>query len=520
MSVNLADRLATESGENLALFPLIYNEMGMGDNAMGKRIEYKKGQVLGDYGIRFVREIPTKVNELRRAWVKCKCGKEFKAQISSIKNSNIKSCGCIRGKQQRTEYEKNQILGDYGVTFIKDVENDKFNQRQALFRCLCGKEFVARIQSVKEGNTKSCGCRNSMKICQECGTKFLGGPGALHCTVCATRLCECCGMRFQAGWKYDRGWAKCCSKECADKVRKGNPIYMHSKINEYININCHYCSTPIVVRNLKKHRERKFCSPACQGAYYAKKGTLRRSDNPKRWRYEQMFTPEYKIWHKRVLLRDGYTCRECFDKGVVDKHIDLIVHHIIPVYVDSTKIVDIDNGITLCVNCHRKTLTHEMEYADYYAGLLNLPAPEISKQLFKTINTPQVLRKIKLGYTYKQVAKHFGMSAQTLRTKLRETPLPPRVYRPAGCTFYTVLKLSMSGKNTRDVSKILGTTTVKIAAILKLWGNRIYQEKSRTMGLTGNVLRRTTHITTKKLAEYFGVSQATVLRRKLYYKVI
>ena len=50
------------------------------------------------------------------------------------------------------------------LIYIKEVEAKRSlsrpNQRykQALYRCHCGKEFVAMIRQVKVGDTKSCGC--------------------------------------------------------------------------------------------------------------------------------------------------------------------------------------------------------------------------------------------------------------------------------------------------------------------------------------------------------------------------
>jgi len=199
---------------------------------------------------------------------------------------------------------------------------------------------------------------------------------------------------------------------------------------------------------------------------------------------------------------------------------NLIAHHIVPIYVDAMKIVDVNNGITLCIKCHKKTLTREAEYSDYYSGLLGLPAPEVGKQLFKTINVFQVLRKLELGHTHKQTAKHFGMSAQTLRTKLFGVVLPPRSYRPKGCTFYTVLKLKVDGNSVRKIAKLLCTTTIKVVGILRLWGITIRHKKAKEKGLTGNIIRKTMHMTVKQLSEYFGVSKMTVSRCRIQYGVI
>jgi hypothetical protein len=61
-------------------------------------------------------------------------------------------------------------------------------------------------------------------------------------------------------------------------------------------------------------------------------------------------TPEYKQWRITVFERDNYTCQECKTRGG-----NLNADHIMP-FADYPKLrLDIDNGRTLCVTCHRLT---------------------------------------------------------------------------------------------------------------------------------------------------------------------
>lgn len=53
-------------------------------------------------------------------------------------------------------------------------------------------------------------------------------------------------------------------------------------------------------------------------------------------------------WKREVLIRDDYTCQEC---GLRNPLI-VVVHHTIPINVDSSLKYDISNGRTLCPNCH------------------------------------------------------------------------------------------------------------------------------------------------------------------------
>lgn len=51
-----------------------------------------------------------------------------------------------------------------GIKTIKCVGRDKHGNALWLFRCRCGKEFVATGYKIKTGKTKSCGCYNLEKL--------------------------------------------------------------------------------------------------------------------------------------------------------------------------------------------------------------------------------------------------------------------------------------------------------------------------------------------------------------------
>ena len=59
-------------------------------------------------------------------------------------------------------------------------------------------------------------------------------------------------------------------------------------------------------------------------------------------------TPEHRQWRREVLRRDGEACRVCEYQGY--SH----VHHIKPLEKYPDLATDIDNGITLCGNCHTR----------------------------------------------------------------------------------------------------------------------------------------------------------------------
>lgn len=56
---------------------------------------------------------------------------------------------------------------------------------------------------------------------------------------------------------------------------------------------------------------------------------------------------DWKLWREAVYQRDSYTCQKCNDRGV-----HLHPHHILNQHNHQDLVFDLDNGITLCKDCH------------------------------------------------------------------------------------------------------------------------------------------------------------------------
>ena len=68
---------------------------------------------------------------------------------------------------------------------------------------------------------------------------------------------------------------------------------------------------------------------------------------------------EYRLWRESVFKRDNFTCIWCglkFIKGITG-NVELQADHIKPFASYPELRFAIDNGRTLCINCHRKTDT-------------------------------------------------------------------------------------------------------------------------------------------------------------------
>ena len=76
--------------------------------------------------------------------------------------------------------------------------------------------------------------------------------------------------------------------------------------------------------------------------------------------------PVYAEWRKKVLSRDKYTCQmpNCKKKK------NLQVHHIKKWSSASTLRFEIDNGITLCYNCHKEVTNNENFYEPLFQQIV------------------------------------------------------------------------------------------------------------------------------------------------------
>lgn len=92
----------------------------------------------------------------------------------------------------------------------------------------------------------------------------------------------------------------------------------------------------------------------------AKLSAMRQGKNNSNWkggistsRDKLRGSVKFKEWKTSVFTRDDYTCQACGVRGG-----DLNAHHIIHITNDVSKAIDVDNGVTLCVECHKLKHPH------------------------------------------------------------------------------------------------------------------------------------------------------------------
>ena len=72
------------------------------------------------------------------------------------------------------------------------------------------------------------------------------------------------------------------------------------------------------------------------------------SDSSERRSFMRTF--DYKLWREKVFKRDNYTCQICNLHGV-----KLVADHILSFAAYPELCLDVSNGRTLCIPCHKKT---------------------------------------------------------------------------------------------------------------------------------------------------------------------
>jgi len=83
-------------------------------------------------------------------------------------------------------------------------------------------------------------------------------------------------------------------------------------------------------------------------------------------------SPAYKNWRESVYQRDNWTCRECGARSSSGNVVVLNAHHIHPIKDNKNTLLifNIDNGVTLCADCHNVTKGCEEDYIEHYLEIL------------------------------------------------------------------------------------------------------------------------------------------------------
>jgi 5-methylcytosine-specific restriction endonuclease McrA len=262
------------------------------------------------------------------------------------------------------------------------------NQEKLSVQCRCGEVFQVRYSDFMRKDKRQkrqCGycskIKTKEKICPICKTKFKPRKSSQkycspECRVKSmtnkiTIKCSYCEKEISITKStYERSKHHYCSQECKYEHQKqtvkgeNNPNYK----NATVKVRCSYCSKEFTILKCKiKNNKNVYCSQKCKSNH--QREILKGENNPNygkgekiRGNKNKMWNPEktqeerekgriiegYKKWVYGVYKRDNYTCQYCGKRGG-----DLVAHHLNSYNWDKEHRTDINNGVTLCKQCHR-----------------------------------------------------------------------------------------------------------------------------------------------------------------------
>lgn len=143
--------------------------------------------------------------------------------------------------------------------------------------------------------------------------------------------------------------------ECIEPVLECWPRY-----EDATDVLCIDCALKIGKISGKEYAE---CCPgidADEAAYHD--GLLYFRKNNEKWPWEKTNrelrrTTEYRKWRNDVIKRDRNTCKRCGDKHKLE------AHHIRPFVTNPDVAFSLENGITLCKECHK--YVHQTKDKEY-----------------------------------------------------------------------------------------------------------------------------------------------------------
>lgn len=299
----------------------------------------------------------------------------MKYYINNIKTANkvlrviYKKCKSCNNVLYINNYYKNKGCVNNRESICKKCRDQKAKNRNKKICVICGKQFTSRSKNQIYCSNKCCSRSKENRIyfnCDNCGKESYDIKSSYYNSInhfCSNKClgewkskklknnkftrtvkykCDYCGQEAECTeYKYMRSKTHYCSSKCRDSINK-------------ITFNCEKCGKETTkVKSEYNKSKHHYCSVECE----RKDREVRfGKDNNPSWnpnltneeRIQKRKFKEYYLWRDTVFKRDKYTCQYCNKYGG-----KLNAHHLDSYneFIDTR--LDIDNGITLCEECHK-----------------------------------------------------------------------------------------------------------------------------------------------------------------------
>lgn len=99
-----------------------------------------------------------KIPKVREVICRCDCGNTKRVRLNNIRSGNTKSCGCLE-KELVHGRRRNYIGERFGrLTVMEELPSVRKNVRRFKCKCDCGNETIVCFNDLVRNMTRSCGC--------------------------------------------------------------------------------------------------------------------------------------------------------------------------------------------------------------------------------------------------------------------------------------------------------------------------------------------------------------------------
>ena len=300
----------------------------------------------------------------------CDCGETKDVNQASLRGGKSKSCGCSNKVNLTGER-----FGDVTVLFETDERRNGGNIVWTC-ECICGNRITATAANLNRGSVTSCGCGRRLDLTGERFGRLtvLRDTGKRqHRSVIWECICECGEKKEVSSNSLRQNNTKSCGCLHENNIigeRFGRLIVLGYSDNRGNN-NEKMCKCVCDCGEEKEIRHADLVSTKTKSCGCLHLERLKELSGEKHPFYNSALSDEYRSkhryelygvnsgkWRKKVFSFDNYTCQSCNQRGST-----LNAHHLNGWNAFPEQRFDTANGITLCEDCH-KEFHHFNGYGD------------------------------------------------------------------------------------------------------------------------------------------------------------